>query len=119
MSSLNTSVLQQDTLSLLNDLCAHFLPAVCIKEGNTVVRGGQVSRKLSYKDHVVELAYDGGSPCAANPDLKHNTIINFICRYLQAFPLFYLLFIFSFYFLLQLPVCTKSSAQYQKYTRRA
>ncbi|KAF3850210.1 hypothetical protein F7725_019929 [Dissostichus mawsoni] len=42
--------------------------------------GGQVSRKLSYKDHVVELAYDGGSPCAANPDLKHNTIINFICR---------------------------------------
>ncbi|KAI9547306.1 hypothetical protein NQZ68_018529 [Dissostichus eleginoides] len=54
--------------------------AVCIKEGNTVVRGGQVSRKLSYKDHVVELAYDGGSPCAANPDLKHNTIINFICR---------------------------------------
>ncbi|KAI4800604.1 hypothetical protein KUCAC02_009598, partial [Chaenocephalus aceratus] len=54
--------------------------AVCIKEGNTVVRGGQVSRKLSYKDHVVELAYDGGSPCAANPDLKHKTIINFICR---------------------------------------
>ncbi|KAK5852634.1 hypothetical protein PBY51_006486 [Eleginops maclovinus] len=54
--------------------------AVCIKEGKTVASGGQVSRKLSYKDHVLELAYEGGSPCAANPDLKHNTIIHFICR---------------------------------------
>uniref|UniRef100_A0A8C9ZNR3 Insulin-like growth factor 2 receptor n=1 Tax=Sander lucioperca TaxID=283035 RepID=A0A8C9ZNR3_SANLU len=36
--------------------------------------------KLSYKDHVLELTYEGGSSCPANPDLKHNTIINFICR---------------------------------------
>ncbi|XP_071323597.1 cation-independent mannose-6-phosphate receptor isoform X2 [Trachinotus anak] len=54
--------------------------AVCIKDATTVVNGGQVSRKLSYKDHVVELTYEGGSPCPANPSLKHSTIIQFICR---------------------------------------
>ncbi|XP_040919977.1 cation-independent mannose-6-phosphate receptor isoform X2 [Toxotes jaculatrix] len=54
--------------------------AVCIKDASTAVSGGQVSRKLAYKDHVVELTYEGGSPCPANPDLKHSTIIHFICR---------------------------------------
>lgn len=54
--------------------------AVCIKDTRTALSGGQVSRKLSYKDHVLELTYEGGSPCAANPDRKHNTIIQFICR---------------------------------------
>uniref|UniRef100_A0A4W6DDK0 Insulin-like growth factor 2 receptor n=1 Tax=Lates calcarifer TaxID=8187 RepID=A0A4W6DDK0_LATCA len=48
--------------------------------GTTAVSGGQVNKQLSYKDHVVELTYEGGSPCAANPNLKHKTIIQFICR---------------------------------------
>uniref|UniRef100_A0AAQ5ZQF5 Insulin-like growth factor 2 receptor n=1 Tax=Amphiprion ocellaris TaxID=80972 RepID=A0AAQ5ZQF5_AMPOC len=52
--------------------------AVCIKDTSSAVSGGQVSRKLSYKDHVLELSYEGGSPCPANPNLKHNTIIHFI-----------------------------------------
>lgn len=55
--------------------------AVCIKDAKTAVSGGQVSRKLSYKDHVLELTYEGGSPCEANPNLRHKTIIHFICRY--------------------------------------
>ncbi|XP_035535041.1 cation-independent mannose-6-phosphate receptor isoform X1 [Morone saxatilis] len=54
--------------------------AVCIKHASTVVSGGQVSRKLSYKDHILELTYKDGSPCPANPSLKHSTIIQFICR---------------------------------------
>ncbi|KAM9840298.1 cation-independent mannose-6-phosphate receptor [Aulostomus maculatus] len=54
--------------------------AVCIKDASSAVNGGQVSRKLSYKDHVVELTYEGGSPCPANQDLRHSTIIHFICR---------------------------------------
>ncbi|KAM4522347.1 cation-independent mannose-6-phosphate receptor isoform 2-T2 [Odontesthes bonariensis] len=54
--------------------------AVCIKDSNTALDGGQASRKISYKDQVLELTYEGGSPCSANPDLKHNTIIHFICR---------------------------------------
>ncbi|KAK2855938.1 hypothetical protein Q5P01_004673 [Channa striata] len=54
--------------------------AVCIKDTTTAVSGGQVSQKLSYKDHIVELRYEGGSPCPANPDRQHNTIIHFICR---------------------------------------
>ncbi|XP_037100637.1 cation-independent mannose-6-phosphate receptor [Syngnathus acus] len=54
--------------------------AVCIKDVNTGLSGGQTSGKLSYKDRVVELMYQGGSPCAADPALKHSTIIHFICR---------------------------------------
>uniref|UniRef100_A0A3Q4BKI1 Uncharacterized protein n=1 Tax=Mola mola TaxID=94237 RepID=A0A3Q4BKI1_MOLML len=53
---------------------------VCIKDASTAVSGGQVSRKLSYKDHVVELTYEGGNPCSANPALTHKTVIHFICR---------------------------------------
>lgn len=54
--------------------------AVCIRDARTAVSGGQVSKKLSYKDQVVELTYEGGSRCAANPELKHKTVIHFICR---------------------------------------
>ncbi|KAM9704645.1 cation-independent mannose-6-phosphate receptor [Menidia menidia] len=54
--------------------------AMCIKDAETAVSGGLVSRKLSYRDQVLELLYEGGSPCSANPNLKHKTIINFICR---------------------------------------
>uniref|UniRef100_A0A8C6L0H5 Insulin-like growth factor 2 receptor n=6 Tax=Nothobranchius TaxID=28779 RepID=A0A8C6L0H5_NOTFU len=54
--------------------------AVCIKEGSSVINGGQVSRELSYKDQVVELTYEGGSSCSAHGDQKHKTIISFICR---------------------------------------
>ncbi|KAM9338794.1 cation-independent mannose-6-phosphate receptor [Symphorus nematophorus] len=54
--------------------------AVCIMDPSTKVSGGQVSRKLSYMDQVLELTYEGGSPCPAKPELKHKTIIHFICR---------------------------------------
>lgn len=54
--------------------------AVCIKDASSVVSGGQVSRKLSYTDHVLELMYEGGSPCAADPHRNHKTVVHFICR---------------------------------------
>ncbi|XP_068609541.1 cation-independent mannose-6-phosphate receptor [Brachionichthys hirsutus] len=54
--------------------------AVCIKDAGTTVSGGQVSRKLLYKDHILELTYEDGSPCPANPSFKHTTVIHFICR---------------------------------------
>ncbi|XP_054616857.1 cation-independent mannose-6-phosphate receptor [Dunckerocampus dactyliophorus] len=54
--------------------------AVCIKDGSSVLSGGQSSRKLSYKDHVVELTYEGGSPCPADPARQHSTVIHFICK---------------------------------------
>ena len=69
--------------SSVNNCHIYCVPAVCIKDPTTVLSGGQVSRKLSYKDHVLELTYEGGSPCAANPALKHTTVMQFICRYLK------------------------------------
>ncbi|XP_034018710.1 cation-independent mannose-6-phosphate receptor isoform X2 [Thalassophryne amazonica] len=53
---------------------------VCIKDGNSAISGGQFNKKLSYKDHVLELTYEEGSSCTANPSLKHRTVIHFICR---------------------------------------
>ncbi|KAI5090811.1 cation-independent mannose-6-phosphate receptor precursor [Silurus meridionalis] len=53
---------------------------MCIKDANSAVNGGMPSKKLVYKDQVVELTYEGGDVCAANPSLKHKSIISFICK---------------------------------------
>ncbi|XP_029965640.1 LOW QUALITY PROTEIN: cation-independent mannose-6-phosphate receptor [Salarias fasciatus] len=56
--------------------------AVCIRDSSSSppLSAGLVSRKLSFRDQVVELSYEGGSPCAASPAHKHRTIMHFICR---------------------------------------
>lgn len=66
-------------VSSTND--ARVVSAMCIRDNSTAISGGQVSRKLSYKDNILELSYEEGSPCAANPSLKHKTIVHFVCRY--------------------------------------
>ncbi|XP_056150610.1 cation-independent mannose-6-phosphate receptor [Lampris incognitus] len=53
---------------------------VCIKDSSSAVSAGQVSKKLSYLDQVLELTYEGGDACTANPALKHKSVISFICR---------------------------------------
>ncbi|KAM6964907.1 cation-independent mannose-6-phosphate receptor [Aplochiton taeniatus] len=53
---------------------------VCIKDTSTAVSGGQMNRTLSYLDQVLELTYDSGDSCAANPALKHKSVISFVCR---------------------------------------
>uniref|UniRef100_A0A673X291 Insulin-like growth factor 2 receptor n=1 Tax=Salmo trutta TaxID=8032 RepID=A0A673X291_SALTR len=53
---------------------------VCIKETKSALSGGRASRKLSYLDQVVELTYEGGAVCAANPALTHKSIISFVCK---------------------------------------
>ncbi|XP_024119822.2 cation-independent mannose-6-phosphate receptor [Oryzias melastigma] len=54
--------------------------AVCFSDVSAAVSGGQMSQTLSFRDGEVELTYEGGSPCAANPDLRHKSIVHFICR---------------------------------------
>ncbi|KAL7888463.1 hypothetical protein AOLI_G00034370 [Acnodon oligacanthus] len=53
---------------------------VCIRNTNTAVNGGMATRKLVYKDQLVELIYEGGDTCETNPSLKHTSIISFICK---------------------------------------
>ncbi|XP_067097484.1 cation-independent mannose-6-phosphate receptor [Osmerus mordax] len=53
---------------------------VCIKDSQSAVNGGTFSRKLSFLDQVLELTYEGGDACAANPALKHKSVISFVCR---------------------------------------
>ncbi|XP_052442128.1 cation-independent mannose-6-phosphate receptor [Carassius gibelio] len=54
--------------------------AVCIKDIRNVISGGKSTRKLVYKDQLVELTYEDGDACAANPSLKHKSIFSFICK---------------------------------------
>ncbi|CAL1586585.1 unnamed protein product [Knipowitschia caucasica] len=54
--------------------------AVCIKDGSSSVSGGELSKKLLYKNGILELKYEGGDTCSANSALKHSTIIQFICK---------------------------------------
>ncbi|XP_071019066.1 cation-independent mannose-6-phosphate receptor-like [Oncorhynchus clarkii lewisi] len=53
---------------------------VCIKETKSALSGGRASRKLSYLDQVVEMTYEGGAVCAANPAITHKSIISFVCK---------------------------------------
>lgn len=57
-----------------------FSAAVCIKDTRKVISGGKTTRKLVYRDQVVELTYEDGDTCAANPALKHKSIFSFICK---------------------------------------
>lgn len=66
-------------------ICANVKPlifasGVCIKEPQTATSAGAASKKLVYRDQVVELTYESGDACAANPSLKHKSIFSFVCK---------------------------------------
>ncbi|XP_064196429.1 cation-independent mannose-6-phosphate receptor [Anguilla rostrata] len=52
---------------------------VCIKDSLTALNGGSFSQTLSYRDQVVQLTYEGGDACAANPTLRHKSVFSFVC----------------------------------------
>ncbi|KTF71606.1 hypothetical protein cypCar_00044985 [Cyprinus carpio] len=60
--------------------CFFFAAAVCIKDTQKAISGGKTTRKLVYKDQVVELTYEDGDVCASNPSLKHKSIFSFVCK---------------------------------------
>lgn len=57
-----------------------FAAAVCIKDSQTAISGGKATRKLVYKDQVVELIYEDGDTCAADASLKHKSVFSFVCK---------------------------------------
>uniref|UniRef100_A0A673X9U3 Insulin-like growth factor 2 receptor n=1 Tax=Salmo trutta TaxID=8032 RepID=A0A673X9U3_SALTR len=61
------------------NVCGEVANAGCGPDTGTTI-GGRASRKLSYLDQVVELTYEGGAVCAANPALTHKSIISFVCK---------------------------------------
>uniref|UniRef100_A0A8C1G8U4 Insulin-like growth factor 2 receptor n=1 Tax=Cyprinus carpio TaxID=7962 RepID=A0A8C1G8U4_CYPCA len=54
--------------------------AVCIKDTQKAISGGKTTRKLVYKNQVVELTYEDGDACDGNPSLKHKSIFSFVCK---------------------------------------
>uniref|UniRef100_A0A8C1GAT4 Insulin-like growth factor 2 receptor n=1 Tax=Cyprinus carpio TaxID=7962 RepID=A0A8C1GAT4_CYPCA len=44
------------------------------------ISGGKTTRKLVYKNQVVELTYEDGDACDGNPSLKHKSIFSFVCK---------------------------------------
>jgi insulin-like growth factor 2 receptor len=41
---------------------------------------GKASKRLSYKDQVLQLVYENGSPCPSLSDLRYKSVISFVCR---------------------------------------
>lgn len=41
---------------------------------------GQASKRLSYKDQVLQLVYENGSPCPSKSGLRYKSVISFVCR---------------------------------------
>ncbi|XP_050994418.1 LOW QUALITY PROTEIN: cation-independent mannose-6-phosphate receptor [Labeo rohita] len=54
--------------------------AVCIRDAQKAISGGKASRRLVYRNQVVELTYEDGDACPANPALKHTSIFSFVCK---------------------------------------
>lgn len=57
-----------------------FAAAVCIRDAQKAISGGKASRRLVYRNQVVELTYEDGDACPANPALKHTSIFSFVCK---------------------------------------
>ncbi|XP_011491456.3 cation-independent mannose-6-phosphate receptor [Oryzias latipes] len=76
----NKSVIHMNVCGGVDNTACPSGSAVCFLDAGNSVSGGQVSQKLSFRDGEVELTYDEGSRCAANPELKHKSVIHFICR---------------------------------------
>uniref|UniRef100_A0A672PLU1 Cation-independent mannose-6-phosphate receptor-like n=1 Tax=Sinocyclocheilus grahami TaxID=75366 RepID=A0A672PLU1_SINGR len=66
--------------TLYSNVEMFFAAAVCIKDTQMAISGGKTTRQLVYKDQVVELTYEDGDTCAANPSLKHKSIFSFVCK---------------------------------------
>lgn len=52
---------------------------VCIKDNQMAISAGKASRKLVYKNQVVELSYEDGDACSTN-SRKHKSIFSFVCK---------------------------------------
>ncbi|XP_056125524.1 cation-independent mannose-6-phosphate receptor [Rhinichthys klamathensis goyatoka] len=53
---------------------------VCIKDNSMAINAGNATRKLVYKNQVVELTYEDGDPCPADPSFKHKSVFSFVCK---------------------------------------
>ena len=41
---------------------------------------GKASKRLTYVDQVLQLVYEGGSPCPSKTGLSYKSVISFVCR---------------------------------------
>lgn len=49
--------------------------------GQTRISVGKASKRLSYKDQVLQLVYENGSPCPSKSGLRYKSVISFVCRH--------------------------------------
>ena len=48
--------------------------------GQTRISVGKASKRLTYVDQVLQLVYEGGSPCPSKTGLSYKSVISFVCR---------------------------------------
>ncbi|XP_055982014.1 cation-independent mannose-6-phosphate receptor isoform X3 [Sorex fumeus] len=60
-----------------NENCA---PGVGACFGQTRISVGKANQRLTYSDQVLQLTYEGGSPCPSKTGQTYKSIISFVCR---------------------------------------
>ncbi|XP_043744063.1 cation-independent mannose-6-phosphate receptor [Cervus elaphus] len=60
-----------------NENCA---PGVGACFGQTRISVGKASKRLTYVDQVLQLVYDGGSPCPSKTGQSYKSVFSFVCR---------------------------------------
>lgn len=48
--------------------------------GQTRISVGKASKRLTYVDQVLQLVYDGGSPCPSKTGQSYKSVFSFVCR---------------------------------------
>ncbi|XP_069811536.1 cation-independent mannose-6-phosphate receptor [Dendropsophus ebraccatus] len=52
---------------------------VCVSEGAKHINAGKSQRQITYVDQVLQLTYEEGDQCGANPLKKHRSVFTFVC----------------------------------------
>lgn len=60
-----------------NENCA---PGVGACFGQTRISVGKANQRLTYADQVLQLTYEGGSPCPSKTGQTYKSVISFVCR---------------------------------------
>ncbi|XP_043930853.1 cation-independent mannose-6-phosphate receptor [Protopterus annectens] len=53
---------------------------VCIISNGNAINAGKFTTQLVYTDQVLQLVYADGDPCEGNSNLRHKSIISFVCN---------------------------------------
>lgn len=73
-----SGLLEPDCISLHLTLFSPCGSGACF--GQTRISVGKANQRLTYADQVLQLTYEGGSPCPSKTGQTYKSVISFVCR---------------------------------------